>query len=357
LHYDCSKLDQWQIVFDHAQARGLYLHFKLQEQEIDDDRRGEGDDEGDVAVALDGGDLGPERKLYCRELVARFSHELALNWNLGEENTQSAEEQRAMAAYIRQIDPYDHHVVVHTFPGAQDDVYSKLIGDQSVLTGASLQNHWNQAHQRTLQWVRTSAQSGKPWVVANDEQGPANLGVPPDPSYEGHDGWAGQGNDRYNLHDIRQATLWGTLLAGGAGVEYYFGYELPQNDLLGEDFRSREESWKYCRIALDFFRDHEIPFWEMESADHLVGNERSDNSRYCFTKPGELYLVYLPTGGTTKLDLANQSGRFTVHWFNPREGGTLLKGSVQSIDGGGERELGSPPTDASADWLAVIRRS
>ena len=29
LHYDCSKLDQWQIVFDHAQSRGLYLHFKM----------------------------------------------------------------------------------------------------------------------------------------------------------------------------------------------------------------------------------------------------------------------------------------------------------------------------------------
>ncbi|MGH8639782.1 MAG: DUF5060 domain-containing protein, partial [Burkholderiales bacterium] len=27
-HYDVSKLDQWQMVFDHAQRRGLYLHFK-----------------------------------------------------------------------------------------------------------------------------------------------------------------------------------------------------------------------------------------------------------------------------------------------------------------------------------------
>mgnify|MGYP001388129186 CR=1 FL=1 len=36
LHYDCSKLDQWGIVFDHAQAKGLYLHFKMQEQENDD---------------------------------------------------------------------------------------------------------------------------------------------------------------------------------------------------------------------------------------------------------------------------------------------------------------------------------
>src|SRR6185369_17229789 len=33
-HWDCSKLDQWGIVFDHATAKGLYLHFKLQENEI-----------------------------------------------------------------------------------------------------------------------------------------------------------------------------------------------------------------------------------------------------------------------------------------------------------------------------------
>ncbi len=40
LHYDVSKLDQWQIVFDHAQQKGIYLHFKLQENEIDDNVRG-----------------------------------------------------------------------------------------------------------------------------------------------------------------------------------------------------------------------------------------------------------------------------------------------------------------------------
>ena len=36
LRYDVSKLDQWQIVFDHATAKGIYLHFKLQETENDD---------------------------------------------------------------------------------------------------------------------------------------------------------------------------------------------------------------------------------------------------------------------------------------------------------------------------------
>ena len=33
LHYDCSKLDQWRIVFEHAQQQGMYLHFKLSERE------------------------------------------------------------------------------------------------------------------------------------------------------------------------------------------------------------------------------------------------------------------------------------------------------------------------------------
>ena len=38
LHYDCSKLDQWQMVFDHGTAKGMYLHFKMQETENDDER-------------------------------------------------------------------------------------------------------------------------------------------------------------------------------------------------------------------------------------------------------------------------------------------------------------------------------
>ena len=30
---------------------------------------------------------------------------------------------------------------------------------------------------------------------------------------------------------------------------------------------------------------------------HLVGNQNHDPRRYCFAKPGEIYLVYLPDGG------------------------------------------------------------
>lgn len=357
LHYDCSKLDQWQIVFDHAQAQGLYLHFKLQEQENDDNRVGHDAKEGNVPTALDGGDLGVERKLYCRELIARFGHALALNWNLGEENTQSAEQQRDMARYLQETDPYDHHIVVHTFPDWQERVYTKLLGDQSVLTGASLQNAWSQTHERTARWVKASAESGRPWVVANDEQGPASLGVPPDAGYAGFDGKDAQGKEvGYDLNDIRKHTLWGNLMAGGAGVEYYFGYQLPANDLVAEDFRSRDKSWDYCRIALEFFEQNEIPFWEMNIADALVGNPEHGNDRYCFAKKNEVYLVYLPQGGTTDLDLSEASGSFSIAWFNPRQGGDLEAGSVQRVEAGGKVSIGQPPSDSGNDWLAVLRR-
>lgn len=356
-HYDGSKLDQWGIVFDHATQRGLYCHFKLQETE-NDDSRGPG-----AAAALDGGDLGPQRRLYLRELIARFGHLLALNWNLGEENTQTPEQQRAMAQFIADTDPYPHPIVIHTYPNAQEKVYPELLGDRSRLTGASLQNAWGAAHQRVLRWVTKSAQAGRPWAVANDEQNPAELGVPPDPGYAGFDGRAvpvgpdGQPKGKpYDLHDIRKLCLWGTLMAGGTGVEYYFGYRLPQNDLVCEDWRSRDQSWADGRIAVGFFRANAIPFWEMTNADALVGNPGHDNRRYCLAKPGELYLVYLPDGGSTDLDLGAAPGAFEVKWFDPRHGGALLDGPVHSLQGGGVVSLGLPPADADADWLAVVRR-
>jgi hypothetical protein len=356
LHYDCSKLDQWGLVFDHATPLGLHLHFKLQENEMDDDRVGMQRASHAVPESLDGGRLGRERKLYCRELVARYAHALALTWNLGEENTQSPDEQRAMARYIHQVDPYDHPIVVHTFPDDQEKVYRPLLGEQSHLTGASLQNDWHRVHQRTLQWVRESSAAGKPWVVSNDEQGPASLGVPPDPGYEGHSGVASADGRSYTLDDVRKFTLWGNLMAGGAGVEYYFGYQLPQNDLGCEDWRSRERSWKYCRVALDFFRDEKIPFWEMANANALVRNGDDSNGRFCLAQRGSIYLVYLPNGGSVELDLSEDSGEFSIRWLDPREGGALVEGSVATVRSGQAVLLGEPPSNPEDDWLAVVRK-
>lgn len=352
LHYDCSKLDQWEIVFAHGTRKGMYLHFKMQETENDDNRH-RGKDS--VPTALDGGDLGIERKLYIRELVARFSHHLALNWNLGEENTQSIQQQQDMANFIRLLDPYDNLIVVHTYPDQQKKIYPYLMGGKSVLRGASLQNsHIRDTHHQTLYWVNESAKSGVPWIIAFDESGSAAHGQCPDLGYRGFDGRDQTGKMIYTQHEVRRQTLWGTFMAGGAGVEYYFGYQFAENDLLCEDWRSRDASWKDCHTLLRFFHDEKIPFWEMKNGNGLIGNDKNSNERYCLALPGTCYVCYLSKGGELKLDLAMNKGSYNGYWFNPRSG---KKHSVTQFDlQSGTASFGSPPMDVNEDWVFVLKK-
>ena len=112
--FDVSKLDQWEIVFEHMGQSGLMMHVVTQETENDQ--------------LLDGGALGTQRKLYYREIVARFGHHPAVVWNLGEENTNTDGERKAFSDYIKALDSNDHPVVVHTYPGQYDQIYSPLLG-------------------------------------------------------------------------------------------------------------------------------------------------------------------------------------------------------------------------------------
>ena len=357
LHYDCSKLDQWGIVFDHGTTQGMYLHFKLQETE-NDDHIAKRNKKQVVPTALDAGDLGVERKLYLRELVARYAHNLALNWNLGEENTQSTRQQIDMINYLKQVDAYGHNIVVHTYPSQQDKVYGKLIGDQSELTGVSLQNsNIKNTHVQTVKWVRASEAAGRPWVVAFDESGSAGHGQCPDLGYQGFDGKDKSGKYIYDQHAVRRYTLWGALMGGGAGVEYYFGYKFVENDLLCEDWRSRDQSWDYCRICLAFFHDNKIPFAEMTPADELIGNPKFNNDGYCLAKAGEIYVVYLPTAGSTQMDLAEVDGDYDVRWFDPETGTASkpIKDATTSLSGGETVTLDSGKSDGH-DVVAIIRR-
>ena len=338
LTYDCSKLDQWEALFSHADRQGMFLHFKTQETENDNE----------AGVSFDGGNTGRERKLYYRELIARFAHHLALNWNLGEENTQTTAQRQAMAQYVYDTDPYRHLVVLHTYPGEQESVYRPLLGSASRLTGASIQINWDAVHQEVLQWIDESAAAGRPWVVANDEQGSANIGIPPDAGWPGYSGSLTQ-------DEVRKATLWGCLMAGGAGVESYFGYQTGETDLTAQNFRSRDRWWDYCRHAHGFFTQ-QLPFAEMANANALIGNNANDNSRYALAQNGQVYAIYLANGGTTSLNLAGTSGSFEVRWFDPRNGGGLQSGSVATVNGGGTVALGNPPASSTADWAVLVRR-
>ena len=341
--FDVSKLDQWEKVLEYADKKGIYIHFKTQETENDQ--------------RMDGGQLGTERKLYYRELIARFGHHLALNWNLGEENDiwtelndPNNEIVRSYAQYISEIDPYQHHIVLHTYPGQQDEVYNPLLGNSSKLTGPSIQSGINSIHNDVKRWVEASDNSGKKWVVTNDEQGSANVGVAVDAAYPDAQLPEIRGAAD-NRKTVREKVLWGTLMAGGAGVEYYYGYQTGCDDLDCQDQRTRQTKWNDARHALAFFNTYLQDFLvNSASADNLTANTND----YVLAKDGEMYAIYLPNGGTTTIDLAGLSGNFSIQWYNPRTGGLLADGTITTIAATSNAGIGFPPTEIDEDWVALL---
>jgi hypothetical protein len=329
--FDVSKLEQWEIVFSHMEQLGLMMHLVLQETENE--------------CLLDVGRLDVQRKLYLRELIARFGHHLAVTWNIGEENGpapwtpvgQTVQDRKAMMSYIKKTHPYESFVVVHTH--SSDPDHSRLIEPFlgfKDMDGPSLQlTPPSQVHDYTRKWINLSRDHGKPWVVCSDELGPHWTGVMPDADDPAHD-------------TIRKEALWGNLMAGGAGVEWYFGYQYAHGDLNCEDWRSRDIMWDQTRHALEYFQNH-LPFAKMTNQNEWV------TDGMCLALPGELYSVYLPDGGTGMLDLSHTTGPFNVEWYDPRNGGALLQGTISEVTGGKAVSIGLPPADADQDWVCLIR--
>jgi hypothetical protein len=322
--YDCSKLDQWEIIFNHMDKLGIMLHVVTQEEEND----------GNL-----GGSLGmnPVRKLYYRELVARFSHHLAVIWNLGEENNTPDKDRKEIAAYIRSLDPYDHPITFHTHNNQALQFYDGVLGDKNF-EATSIQGNMADYHHETVVLRKRSAEAGRKWAIFCDEQSDASHGVVPDTDD--------------STHDIpRKFGLWGNLMGGGSGVEWYFGYDYPNMDINCEDWRSRDVMWDQTRYALQFFQKY-LPFWEMTPADHLI----SVDGAYCFAKKGEIYAIYLPDGGSAELNLEVSSSEFEITWYNPRVGGGLIEEALNSVKGPGKVSLGNPPSDPEKDWAILIKR-
>ena len=291
---DVSKLDQWEILFEHADKLGLFLHFKTSEAE----------NQG----LLDNGDVGPQRKLYYRELIARFGHHLALNWNIGEENGkwpgaqvtpwQTTTQRLACAQYFYDHDPYRHHVVIHNGQPFYD-----LLGPESKYTGLSIQTNredFANVHGAVLRWRNAAKAAKKVWANAVDEPGDHRYSLVPD-----------KVNPEHN--NARQNALWGALMAGAWGIEWYFGYEHEHSDLTCEDWRTRDKMWDQSRYALEFFTQNEIPYWEMEPMDELTENED-----FVLAQEKNQLIIYQKMGAKEPTLISDVSGTYTLRWFNPQ---------------------------------------
>ncbi|MEM6831490.1 MAG: hypothetical protein AAF551_13350, partial [Bacteroidota bacterium] len=324
--FDCSKLDQWNKVFSYMNDKGLLLTALLFEAENEQ--------------MLDHGEaLGLERKLYYREMVARFAHLNGLVWIISEETRLyhkfPPEYNSKRMAHLAAMDPYQHAVGLHN-----GDINGEDYKDTPEFTYFALHasaDNWDQVHSKMLYRINEAKRRGHPWVVFFDECISAQYGVKTDEDDPDHD-------------LPRREGIWGTLMAGGGGVSWYYGYKHRQNDLYCEDFTLRENMFKQTKTAIDFFLNNDIPFWEMENRNDLVDNGR------CFAKENDTYLIQL--SGATFANLYLEKARtYQVKWFDPVGGGPLQDGTKNRISGKGTHAIGRPPGDPTKEWIVLIQRA
>jgi hypothetical protein len=293
LWYDTVKMKQWQALFAQANDLGIALHLVLAESETSD--------------YLDGGQLGIERKLFYREMVARFAHLPAIIWNVSEESNYTAVQFNEFAAYIRELDWADHPVTFHTYhnnplqyAGTSVDLYS----------------------------IQYSPDRASDYVELLRPSGPVGMDEQSTPSLE------------HNTL-LRQTVLYPVLFSGGS-LEWY---DEPRDQSL-ENFAIHWEVWRHTRIARQLLES--VDFWNGLPSDHLLHmGVKGELESEAFAKAGEWYLVYLPDGVET-LDVPN--GRWEVTWTKAANGLTLDPVVMEATTGQLVLDVGR-----LGDWVAVVR--
>lgn len=345
--YDVSKMDQWQIVFDHMMEKGLMAHIVFSEST----------NQSYFEVHEPSGDpnFSDKRKIYFREIVARFGYLNAVTFNIGEESgwdritiERPAPEGRALTTqqqldftkYVDDLAYYNDFITVHNGPSHTTGIYNKLQGDNSI-TGTSLQGVLNNNERATLsvkQYRNESALSGKKWVIYYDE------------AYS----WLAFPDDAARF---RRNILWSTITSGGAGMEHFttqieneLGVEVYL-DITNTNLRYSEEPFQLMKHAYDFYIDNNIPFYEMDNQDEIV------TDGICHGDEFQNYVIYREKWGATPkpnttIDLV---GEYEVKWYNPRTGGALLEGSVTSLSTGNDLDLGEPPSEVIEDWVIYLK--
>ena len=327
--YDVSKLDQWQVLFDHMMSQGMMAHIVTNEQE--------NQSYFEAKEGTPGQGFANSRKVYYRELVARFGYLNAVTWNIGEENgwekdsnfgkATTTTQRLNFAGYLQDhLLYYNDPVVVHNGPSGNDDIFDGLLGSDNY-TGISYQGNLgnaNHGHGRILHWREQSASNGQKWVVNYDE--------------------AYTTSQTPGTETLRESAIWASLMAGGGGFELYTG-----NDLGIQDYRTLSSQYETMNYAREFFINH-LPFHQMEPLDNLTSRG------WCLADEGKVYAIYLPDGGSPDLDI-NVDDTYSVQWYDPRNGGGLQNGSVTSLSGTGTKSLGEAPSNTSSDWVVLVTQT
>ncbi|UCE46750.1 MAG: DUF5060 domain-containing protein, partial [Phycisphaerales bacterium] len=263
--FDIAKLVQWRELFEYMQNKGLVPYLVLED---------------------DSAWKGYRHGRYYREMIARFGDLPALLFNFNEEHNENYKLSQALEFMrkLEEIDPYDHPRGIHNVNTPNDQyIDAPQVDFTSIQTGSpgtvvGLEKALGH-HRTTLDWIERCRQRGRRILVVNFDEGRPE-------------------EDRH--------AWWSAYLAGGV-------WEAHVNQPYDRPMSAWEPVWTQLGGTRAFMES--LPFWQMESHDELVKSGKA----FCLAKPGEVYALYLPTGGTVTVSLpANKS--FDIAWWNPSNG-------------------------------------
>ena len=296
--FDVAKLARWRELFEYMQIKGVVPYLVLED---------------------DSAWKGYDHVRYYRDIIARFGDLPALLFNFGEEHNENYSLSQALGFMrkLEQVDPYDHPRGIHNvntpndqyIDATQVDFTSIQTGSVGVVSGFDKAlNH----HRTTIDWIERCQRRGKRILVVNFDEGRPE-------------------EDRH--------AWWSAYVAGGVWEAHVLKpYDRPMS--------AWEPVWTQLGGARTFMES--LPFWEMESHDELI----KSGTAFCLAKPGEIYALYLPSGGDVTINLPpNRS--FESAWWNPSNG---REGSFQNrvrVNGGIQR-FNAP---ADGDWALRITRN
>ncbi len=138
--------------------------------------------------------------------------------------------------------------------------------------------------------------------------------------------------------DSLRNIMWHCAVAGGAG----FMVGGQDGSLRLDDYQTDLDNPSQF-LAFSQFWHETVASWNT----FTVCNGDVTNG-YCFGDPGNEYVIYLETGGSTTVALAAASRTFNVEWLNPRTGEFILDTPVA---GGAGVDFVAPDSN---DWVLHI---
>jgi hypothetical protein len=274
-----------------------------------------------------------DERRYIRYAVARLGAFSNITWDLGDDLDSFRDElwTHQTGTLLQSWDPYRHLATSHPVKREHQDRGAEWFGFTSI-------QDWSRSqHTLMLEERQFQLKTGRIIPQTNEEYGyedhyPQWAPAPPGDSAE---------TLRRMAWEIAMAGAYGTAgETARRGTNVWPDTGGGWINGRGDDTMTMLKGYEHM---VDFFLSFE--WWKAEPHDELVA---ANNGAYCLAKPGEIYAVYLPKGGTATVRL--EPGTYSARWFNAFTGEIV---DLPIVSGG---SWTSPAAPGWLDWALLLVR-